>query len=245
MSNADTDVMAEDAETSARHTVFGSLHIAYDARVLEPRAWTVAHSQWAADLLTSLPPGPVLELCAGAGQIGLLAVQGTGRQLVQVDANPVAGHYARRNAEAAGLGGQVEVREGPMERSVHPGEEFALVVADPPYIPSAETSRHPDDPLTAIDGGRDGLAVVRTCLEVIAGHLSPRGAALLQVADDGQARAVDAHLRAHRELDLAVVGHRLVGRGALVHLVRGAPGPPSAAPETRAGGEGQPPEEAP
>ena len=51
------------------------LEISYDQRVLEPRPWTAAQSRWASSLFRVLPPGPVLELCAGAGHIGLLAVR--------------------------------------------------------------------------------------------------------------------------------------------------------------------------
>ena len=52
---------------------FGGLQITFDSRLLSPRPWTQAQSRWAASLLPNLPPGDVLELCSGAGQIGLLA----------------------------------------------------------------------------------------------------------------------------------------------------------------------------
>ena len=80
------------------HLAFGTLTIAYDDRVLRPREWTAAQSDWAADLMTAAPGGTVLELCAGAGHIGLLAVASSGRRLLCVDANPVACDYARANA---------------------------------------------------------------------------------------------------------------------------------------------------
>ena len=65
--------------TSApRTTRFGPLDIEYDERVLEPRAWTLAQSEWAAQLLTGAGDEPLLELCAGAGQIGLAAAEREG-----------------------------------------------------------------------------------------------------------------------------------------------------------------------
>ena len=67
---------------------FGSLTIGYDEQVLEPRPWVLLQSQWARELLEDAPPGPVLELCTGAGHIGLVAVVGNDRTLVAVDANP-------------------------------------------------------------------------------------------------------------------------------------------------------------
>ena len=206
-------------------TTFGRLVIEYDDRVLRPRPWTERQSAWAADLLGHVPEGDVLELCAGAGHIGLLAVDGTGRHLVQVDADETACSFARVNAARARADGSawsVEVRQGWMEDALDPGERFALVIADPPWVRSAETSEHPEDPLSAIDGGKDGLDAVRTCLAVIGRHLVPGGAALLQVGDLGQAEAVEACVAEHPELGLAVVEHEAVDEGALVHLAVGS-----------------------
>ena len=202
---------------------FGRLEIEYDDRVLRPRPWTLMQSAWAAELLGRLPPGDVLELCAGAGHIGLLTVVGTDRHLVQVDADVVACGFARANgarARGTGTGWSVEVRHGWLEEALSPGERFVLVVADPPWVPSAETSRHPEDPLPAIDGGPDGLDVVRTCLDVIGRHLTQDGAALLQVGSTEQAEAVAAYAEQHRRLDLRAVDHRAHAEGAVVQLTR-------------------------
>src|SRR5690606_34915582 len=68
-----------------RSVVIGGLTIAYDDRVLEPRPWTVLQSRWAAELARDVPPGPILELFAGVGHIGLVAATACGRELVQVD----------------------------------------------------------------------------------------------------------------------------------------------------------------
>ncbi len=166
---------------------FGPLRITYDDRVLEPRPWTAAQSRWAADLAVDLPNGPVLELCSGAGHIGLLAAHLSGRRLICVDVSAPACELTRRNAEAAGLGERVEVREGSMTDVLAPDERFVLVLADPPWVTSGEVSTYPDDPVLAIDGGVDGLALARLCLEVGAGHLHPEGALVLQLGDEEQA----------------------------------------------------------
>jgi methylase of polypeptide subunit release factors len=204
---------------SVQLTGFGPLTIAYDDRVLRPRPWTVAQSAWAAQLLTELPPGDVLEVCAGAGHIGLLAVAGTDRRLVLVDADPAACRYARINADHARGRGAVEVRQGPMDEVLAPGERFALVIADPPWVPTGLTGQHPEDPVSAIDGGGDGLELVRTCLDVAAWHLAPDGAALLQVGPD-QTPAVAAYVAANPALRLRVLAERVVEQGGLVHLTR-------------------------
>ena len=173
---------------------FGALRIAFDERVLRPRSWTENQSLWAAELLPSLPAGTVLELCSGAGQIGLLAVAGSGRRLVCVDANPVAAEYIAANAVAAGLRNRVENRLGRIQDTLAPRERFPLIIADPPWVRREETGRFPEDPLLAIDGGADGMAVVRQCLATIGSHLGAGGVALLQLGPGDQVDSVSRML---------------------------------------------------
>jgi release factor glutamine methyltransferase len=172
--------------TSPEFVEFGALRIAFDSRVLRPRPWTLAQSRWAAELLTELSPGPVLELCCGAGQIGLAAVSGTTRSLVCVDVDPVAADFARANARRAGLEGRVQVRVGTLREALDRDERFCLVIADPPWVAHPEIGRFPADPPRAIDGGDDGLSVARECLRVIERHVTDAGQALLQLGDLGQ-----------------------------------------------------------
>lgn len=198
---------------------FGSLTIAFDDRVLRPRAWTAAQSEWAADLMATAPGGAVLELCAGAGHIGLLAVAANRRELVCVDASSVACDYARANALANQMADRVEVREGRLEEAVASHERFPVVIADPPWVPREETSRYPEDPLTAIDGGDDGLDVARACLAVVDAHLAPGGSAVLQVGTLAQVDVLRAE-PCFTEGRLAVVEARQEERGVLARVDR-------------------------
>ncbi|MBC2932542.1 class I SAM-dependent methyltransferase [Nocardioides sp. zg-1228] len=198
---------------------FGSLTIAFDDRVLRPREWTAAQSDWAAELAAAAPGGTVLELCAGAGHIGLLAVASSGRRLLCVDANPVACDYARANALAAGMADRVEVREGRLEEALEPGETFPLIIADPPWVPREQTSRYPEDPLTAIDGGDDGLDVARACLTVVDEHLAPGGSAVLQVGTRAQTDVLRQE-PCFTEGRLAMVEVRQQVRGVLARVDR-------------------------
>jgi release factor glutamine methyltransferase len=132
----------------------------------------------------------VLELCSGAGQIGLLAVAGSGRRLVCVDMNPVAAEYIAANAVAAGLRNRVEIRLGRVDDTLAPRERFPLIIADPPWVPRTDTGRFPEDPVLAIDGGADGMGVVQDCLTAIQSHLGAGGVALLQLGTRGQVDAV-------------------------------------------------------
>ncbi len=207
--------------SGSRTLRFGPLRIAYDDRVLEPRPWTFAQSEWAATLLQDAPPGPILELCSGAGQIGLAAAVLSGRDVVLVDASEAACEISVRNAADAGLGGRVDVRHGPMDAVLHPEERFALVLADPPYIPSTDTGTFPEDPLSAIDGGDDGLDLARLCLSVAATHLTAGREVLLQLRDLAQAEQLAAELRDGPGAPLEYVDARVVeDRGALLRLRR-------------------------
>lgn len=217
-----TDAAPRPQAEPAGRMVIDGLSIAFDHRIIEPRPWTAAQSRWASDLLATAPVGPVLELCCGAGHIGLLALQGHDRKLTQVDVDPVACEYALLNACTAGLAEQVSVRCGAMDEVLAGDETFVLIIADPPYLPTASVAKFPEDPTIAIDGGAHGFDLIADCLLVVGTHLAEEGAALLQVADLTQAQAVEHRLLAHPELGITQVEQRDCGRGAVVHLCRTA-----------------------
>lgn len=175
-------------QTALRSLPFGPLTISWHEGVLEPRPWTAAQSRWAAELAEELPEGPLLELCSGAGHIGLLAAYLARRPLVCVDVSPEACALTRLNADAAGVA--VDVREGPMDAVLREGERFGLVIADPPWVSTQEVVTYPEDPVLAIDGGPDGLAIARLCLEVADAHLAEDGLLVLQLGDEAQAAAL-------------------------------------------------------
>ncbi len=198
---------------------FGGLTIAFDDRVLRPRPWTLAQSSWAAEIMQTAPPGPVLELCSGAGHIGLASIAGTDRALVCVDLDVAAVEYCLANARAAGLGERVEVRFGRLDHVVMDGEEFGVIIADPPWVPAADTGRFPEDPLLAIDGGNDGLDVARACLAIFEKHLAVEGSAVLQVGSTAQMDEL-AHW-VHRRGHLRATEHRVYpDQGVLVRFNR-------------------------
>jgi release factor glutamine methyltransferase len=199
---------------------FGPIDVDFDDRVLVPRSWTLAQSEWAAKVAAGAGPGPLLELCAGVGHIGLAAAVLADRDLVQVELDPVAAGYARANAERAGWGDRVEVRIGRLEDAVGEDERFPLVIADPPYLPTGEIGRFPGDPRLAIDGGADGLAVVRACLAVAGRHLEGGGALVLQVAGPDQAKAVTVLVAEARPLALQTVETRAVDPARAIMLLR-------------------------
>lgn len=186
---------------------FGPIVVEYDDAVIAPRPWTLAQSTWAAALSEITPPGPLLELYCGAGHIGLAAASLCGRVLVQVDDDPNACVWARRNAERAAIAS--DVRCAAVDAALDDDERFPLVIADPPYLTTDDVERYPNDPVHAVDGGPDGLAEIGRCLRVVSGTLAPDGAVLLQVRGPGQRdeiaallAATDSSLRLVEAMDL-------------------------------------------
>ncbi len=136
--------------------------------------------------------------------------------LVCVDADPAACSYLRRNAAPPGCG-STSARAGWTRSSTH-DEQFAVIIADPPWVATGEVARFPEDPVSAIDGGADGLDLVRGCLD---GHRPPPrrwpAPRVLQVGPD-QADRVAQLVAGYDEL--AVIEVRELERGALVQIDR-------------------------
>ena len=172
-------------------SLFGALQIAYAGDLLRPRAWTIEQARWAIELHPDTPAGAVLELCSGAGQIGLVVGVETRRPLVQVDVHDGACWYATLNAANADV--VSDVRRACVTSALSEDERFPMILADPPYVPTDEIGTYPDDPPLAIDGGRDGLELARLCLDVASAHLAPEGVLLLQLGGLHQVEALREH----------------------------------------------------
>ncbi|MBW9205869.1 methyltransferase domain-containing protein [Mumia sp. zg.B53] len=195
-------------------TPFGHLTIAFDDSVLRPRPWTARQSELAVELASRSPEGSVLEIFSGAGQIGLLAASMMERHLVQVDLSERACAFARSNADAAGA--RVDIRCGSPEAVLDEDERFAVVIADPPWVPTDEIGEFPEDPPLAIDGGVDGLGLARHSIALIGHHLLDGGHAVVQVGPGAQAESlVDA---AASDAGLECVAVERFDRGVLVGL---------------------------
>jgi methylase of polypeptide subunit release factors len=200
-----------------REVAFGGLRVLYDHTVLAPRAWTLVQSAWAAALAPTLPGGRVLELCAGVGHIGQEVAHRSDRSVLQVDSDTRACHFAALNAARNHLAHRVEVRctdLADLSRAADAsragsgggasggaggdgdgdGERFPLILADPPYLRTGDldTTDGDGDPRHTVDGGPDGLVLVRRVLEIVAQRLDEGGVALVQLRGRSQVDALDA-----------------------------------------------------
>jgi release factor glutamine methyltransferase len=154
-----------------------------DPGVYVPRAQTEDLARRAAALLPE--GGRAADLCTGCGAVAThLAAQVPGARMAAVDLDPGAARCARRNGVAAAVG---DLAAAPLR----PGA-FDLVTAVAPYVPTAGLAYLPADvqrwePRRALDGGDDGLDLVRRVVAAAAGLLRPGGWLALEVggAQDG------------------------------------------------------------
>ena len=204
---------------------FHGLAFAVDRRALIPRPETELLVDLArAELVEQLtgtprpvgtPPLAVADAGTGCGAIAValaVALRRLGMlaevELVASDVSPGAAALARENAVAHAVAARVGVAvadllpaagmaAGPL---VVP-DRFDVVCANLPYVRSGDLASLPAatsfEPALALDGGPDGLAVVRRLLDVLPGRLATRGVAFVEIgADQGEAvaLAVEAHL---------------------------------------------------
>ncbi|MFI0263842.1 HemK2/MTQ2 family protein methyltransferase [Streptomyces sp. NPDC017056] len=126
----------------------------------------------------SLRPGAeVLDVGTGSGALAVAAARLGGR-VTAIDAAFAAVLTTRLNAWIAGQRNRVSARRGDLLRPVA-GRHFDLVMANPPYVPSAARMLPSGGRARAWDAGPDGRAVLdRLCAEAPA-LLAPGGVLLL------------------------------------------------------------------
>lgn len=128
------------------------------------------------DELTASPrPRRVLELCAGAGTLSVLAAGLPGTEVTAVDISWRAVVCAWTNARRSGR--RVRLHRGDLGAPVA-GHGFDVVVANPPYVP---VGPHPPGrgPRRAFDGGPDGRVLVDRVCDETPDLLRPGGCLLV------------------------------------------------------------------
>jgi len=162
-----------------------------DKRVLVPRPDTETLVEVALQRLAGHDLGArVIDLCTGSGCIAItLKCERPTLTIDATDLSPDAIAVARDNAQRLGAVWNVRFAVGDLFAPIEPGRRYDLIVANPPYIATGEIpTLQPDikdhEPRLALDGGSDGLVVVRRIVEEAPAHLRPGGALALEIGSD-------------------------------------------------------------
>ena len=182
---------------------FRGVRVRLTDAVLVPRPETETLVEWALALLP--PPGGrqllAIDLGTGSGCIACaLASERPDLDVIAVDVSPAAAAVARDNAQALGLAARVGVVAADLLDGLR-DLSADLIVSNPPYLPSAlvpelapEVRIH--EPRLALDGGADGLTLIRRIATTARRYLRPSGALAIETAGGDQVEAAAALLRA-------------------------------------------------
>ena len=168
---------------------FCGLRITVDPGVFVPRRRTEFLARQAITLARQSASPVVVDLCCGSGAVGAALVAALDRvELYAADIDPAAVRCARRNIAADG-----EVFEGdlyePLPATLR--GRVDILVANAPYVPTEAIGLLPPEarmhePRVALDGGADGLDVLRRVAGSAPPWLAPGGHLLVET-DERQA----------------------------------------------------------
>jgi len=176
-----------------------------DARALIPRPET---EQLVERALTYTSLNSILDVATGSGVIPLtLALERPDAMINATDISSDALTLARENAVLLGVD-RIVFHEADLIPESLRQHSFDLITANLPYIPSAEIStlsrevQH--DPQLALDGGADGLDLVRRLAPLAYECLTPGGHLLLEIGID-QSDEVMTCLAGHNYRDITAL----------------------------------------
>ena len=172
-----------------------------DERVLVPRSFIAElvpqrFSPWVID------PDAVeniLELCTGSGCLAIMMADAFQNSLVDaVDISPDALAVAERNIREYKLEGRVNPIASDLYQNV-PFKKYDLIVTNPPYVNSDSMAKLPQEylrePKIALDGGADGMDLVRKIVDGAADYLTPEGILMVEIGNEREyAEAAFGHL---------------------------------------------------
>lgn len=172
----------------------------------------------------------ILDLCTGSGAIGISLAKlltGVKVNVTCSDVSKAALEVARKNAGKLGVSKNIKFAEGDMFAPFDgrfKKKKFDLIVSNPPYIesdviPTLQTEVKDHEPMSALDGGDDGLDFYRIIAGEAGGFLKKRGILFLEIGCD-QGNAV-------RELLTEAGGYSdirclkdLAGRDRIIYAVK-------------------------
>lgn len=156
-----------------------------DERVLIPRPETEHVVEQALQLLAGRSAPRIFEPGAGSGAIACtIAAERLDARVTGTDVSPGAVAVARENARRLGVADRCRFRVADV--AAQPRGRYDVLVANLPYVPSADLPRRPAsaafEPRLALDGGQDGLDLYRRLLRWAPYALVPGGALVMETA---------------------------------------------------------------
>ncbi|WP_256080055.1 50S ribosomal protein L3 N(5)-glutamine methyltransferase [Massilia sp. YIM B04103] len=141
----------------------------------------------------------VLELCTGSGCLAIMLADAFPDAKVDaVDISPDALEVARRNVATYKLEDRLTLIQSDLYQNV-PDKKYDLIITNPPYVNSGSMSRLPQEylhePQIALDGGADGMDLVRKIVAGAAERLSDDGLLIVEIGNEKEfAEAAFGHL---------------------------------------------------
>jgi len=179
-------------------TEFMGIPLSVNGSVLIPRQDTELLAEEALKELSRTPRllghHQVLDLCTGSGALAIAVAKLDRRSRVTAtDLSDDALETARRNAVAAGVADSIRFCPGDLFKALEGRGPFDLILSNPPYVATdvidtlaVEVRDH--EPRMALDGGADGLELVRRILEEAPLYMKPGALLLMEIGyDQGEA----------------------------------------------------------
>jgi len=163
-----------------------------DERVIVPRSFIgelLFTDLFGGDGFTLVPDvtavGRALDLCTGSGCLAILAARIFPHAEVDaVELSPQAIEVARANIADSGFADRLNLFQGDLFQPVA-SERYDLIITNPPYVDAEAMDELPPEfrhePAMALDGGEDGLDIVRRILAEAPRHLNPGGGLLCEI----------------------------------------------------------------
>lgn len=187
------------------HKEFYSLDFNVEPGVFIPRPETETLINQGLEKLTPVNQPNILELCTGSGCIAVtLAKRLPKSRVIAVEKNPIPLRVSRSNAEKQQVQDRVQILEGDLYAPVPTdGPRFDLIVSNPPYVRSDEipglvADVRDHEPHAALDGGDDGLDMIRVIIAQAPKYLKPGGWLMLEM-DPAQIEATHEIARQSRQ----------------------------------------------
>jgi release factor glutamine methyltransferase len=195
------------------HKEFYGYDFLVDSRVLIPRPETELLIDLVLRHLVTLSPCQVLDIGTGSGCIAItLALKLPSAQITAVDISPDALALARLNAGRHGISHRVDFIQSDLlsalQLPARRASNFQLLIANLPYVTSRDVAHLAFEPALALDGGPDGLALLRRLLADAPRVMAPPSGLLLEINDAygeatlALARAAfpSGHIELHQDL---------------------------------------------